>query len=120
MIKKYCLGVRNNPHHAYRMIFQTNYKWIALLFSWIYKPLTNEIDISKTSNIVIKNNKQPFAKEYLHQKDAKNTYFYIWRGWWQRVSKIIYDYWDGEKFYTYFLLDEDDEEIFESICIYEQ
>ena len=69
-MKKYCIGVRNNPKHTYSMVLQTNLIWFANLVSWIYKPFVNEIDISRTNDIVVKNNEPPFANEYLHKKET--------------------------------------------------
>jgi len=102
------------------MVLQTNYKWIAKLMSFIYKPFVNEVDISATRNILIKNNKPPFANEYLHRKDIEDSYFYIWRGWWQRVGKLIYDTWNGETYSTCFPLDDYEEQEFESIYTHEE
>lgn len=118
-MKNYCVGVRNNPEHAYSMVLQTNYKWLANLVSWIYKPFVNEVDISRTNDIVIKNNEPPFANEYQHREDIENEYFYIWRGWWQRVGKLIYDTWNGETYSTHFPLDDEEEQYFESIYTHE-
>ena len=68
-MKNYCVGIRNNPKHTYSIVLQTNYKWLANLVSWIYKPLVNEVDISRTGYIVFKNNKPPFASKYIHRED---------------------------------------------------
>ena len=65
-MKKYCIGVRNNPEHTYSMVFQTNYKWLANLVSWIYKPFVNEVDISRAGDIFVKYNKPPFEDEYFY------------------------------------------------------
>ena len=119
-MKNYCVGVRNNPEHTYSMVLQTNYKWLANLVSWIYKLFVNEVDISRTSDIVIKDNEPPFANEYLHREDIEDEYFYIWRDWWQRVGKLIYDTWNGETYSTYFPLDDEEEQYFESIYAHEQ
>ena len=118
-MKKYCLGVRNNAEHTYSMVLQTNYKWIANLVSLIYRPFVNEIDISITKNNIIKYNQPPFANEYLHREDVEDNYFYIWRGWWQRVGKLIYDTWNGETYATCFPLDDYEEQKFESIYTHE-
>ena len=114
-MKKYCVGVRNNEKHAYSIVCKTNHKWIAKLSSLLYKPFVNEAEIAITSEIVIKNNEPPFADKYLHKEDVENIYFYIWRGWWQRVGKLIYNTWNGEKYSTYFPLDESEQEEFESV-----
>ena len=119
-MKKYCIGARNNLEHTYSMVLQTNYKWLANLVSWIYKPFVNEVDISRTVDIVVKNNEAPFANKYLHREDIEDEYFYIWRGWWQRVGKLIYDTWNGETYSTYFPLDDEEEQCFESIYTHEQ
>lgn len=118
-MKKYCLGVRNNSNHTYSMVLQTNYMWVAKLISLIFKPLVNEVDVSMINDVVVKNNEPPFANQYLHREDVENEYFYIWRGWWQRVGKLIYDAWDGETYSTYFPLDEQEEQYFESIYTHE-
>lgn len=118
-MKKYCLGVRNNSKHTYSMVFQTNYKWIANLVSLLYKPFVNEIDISITNNVVVKSNEPPFANKYLYRQDVEDEYFYILRGWWQRVGKLIYDTWNGETYSTYFPLDDEEEQYFESIYTHE-
>lgn len=76
-MKKYCIGMRNNPKHTYSMVLQTNLIWLANLVSWIYKPFVNEVDISRAGDIVVKNNEPPFANEYLHRKDIEDEYFYI-------------------------------------------
>ena len=119
-MKKYCVGVRNNKKHTYSMVLQTNFKWLANLVSLIYRPLVNEVDISMTSDIVIQNNEPPFANKYLYKQDMKESYFYIWRGWWQRVGKLVYDTWTGEKYSTHFPLDDEEEQEFESIYTHEQ
>jgi len=75
-MKNYCVGVRNNPEHTYSMVLQTNYKWLTNLVSWIYKPLVNEVDISRTSDIVVKDNEPPFANEYLHREDIEDEYVF--------------------------------------------
>ena len=119
-MKKYCIGVRNNEKHTYSMVSQTNYKWLTYLVYWLYKPLVNEVDISMMCDIVVKNNEPPFANQYLHREDIKDKYFYIWRGWWQRVGKLIYDTWNGETYSTYFPLDDEEEQKFESIYTHEK
>lgn len=119
-MKKYCIGARNNPEHTYSMVLQTNFKWLANLVSWIYKPFVNEVDISRTVDVVVKNNEPPFANKYLHREDIEDEYFYIWRGWWQRVGKLIYDTWNGETYSTYFPLDDEEEQSFDSIYTHEQ
>ena len=119
-MKEYCLGVRNNVEHTYSMIFQTNFKWLAESFSLLMRPFVNEVDVSRTSNVLIKKNKPPFADEYLHREDVEDNCFYIWRGWWQRVGKLIYDKWDGEKYSTCFPLDDYEEQEFESIYTHEE
>ena len=70
-MKKYCLGVRNNEKHPYSMMFQTNYKWIAKVFSIFMKLLVNETNISLTENIIIKENEPPFANQYIYKKDLE-------------------------------------------------
>lgn len=118
-MKKYCIGARNNTEHTYSMVLQTNYKWLANLVSWVYKPFVNEVDISRTGDIVVKNNEPPFTNEYLHRENVADEYFYIWRGWWQCVGKLIYDTWNGETYSTYFPLDDEEEQYFESIYTHE-
>lgn len=118
-MKKYCLGVRNNPKHTYSMVLETNYKWIVKLVSLIFRPFANEVDIAMTNDIVVKNNEPPFANRYLHREDIEDTCFYIWRGWWQRVGKLVYDMWDGETYSTYFPLSDEEEQDFDSIYTHE-
>lgn len=85
------------------------------MVSLLYRPFVNEVDIAIISDIVIEYNEPPFSNKYLYKKDMKENYFYIWRGWWQRVGKLIYDTWNGEKFSTHFLLDKNEEQCFKSI-----
>lgn len=119
-MKKYSVGVRNNKKYAYSMVLQTNFRWIARLCYFLFKPFVNEVDISTTKDIIIKHNEPPFANIYMRSCDMKDECFYIWRGWWQRVGKTIYDVWEGEKYATYFPLDDFEKEEFESIYRHQQ
>ena len=118
-MKKYIVGARNNPHHTFSVFCNTNFLFIAKIASAYGKLFANEVEISETQAVILRKRKPPFDDEYLHKTDAQEHY-YIWRGWWQRVGKLIYDMWDGETYSTYFPLDDDEEQNYYSIFYHEE
>ena len=113
-MKKYIVGARNNSNHAFSVFCNTNFLFIMKIASLYGKLFANEVDISKTQDVILRKRKPPFCDQYLHKNDAKE-YYYIWRGWWQKVGKTIYDTWGNEKYSTYFPLEEGEKENYYSI-----